>query len=402
MEKKIIELELIDELYESGTQKISLVDSPAIEKDWMFFKKVEKFVEPKSGEGESDYMSRCVPQLMGEGKDQDQAVAICISTYENFGIDTSNLDPYTSQTPEGKKEDKFPDFDYAAILKKAATLGFSAEELNNSGLTSVEDFEGIDLELAKGYTVYKYQGAVGSDTREFCRQMVNLNRFYTFDEINQLSSSDPNPGFGLEGADNYSIWRYKGGPNCKHKWQKFYINAEGVASNKGPAVGIAGQTPYSMPNRGYAFSQVEDKREIVGPVAIPDFEILRRDKKGNDYYVKFSKDLIRRMAEKFLKEGRVGETNVAHEEIDAGTYIFESWIVEHEGDKANTIYKLDVPVGTWCVKARVVNDAVWSAVKEGKFKGWSLEGSFVTKEEKEAYEKDKKIYETLIEIINKM
>lgn len=33
--------------------------------------------KPRSGESKSDFMSRCVPQVVGEGKAQDQAVAMC-------------------------------------------------------------------------------------------------------------------------------------------------------------------------------------------------------------------------------------------------------------------------------------------------------------------------------------
>lgn len=37
--------------------------------------------KPQSGESESDFMSRCVPMLIDEGKPQPQAVAICTSMW---------------------------------------------------------------------------------------------------------------------------------------------------------------------------------------------------------------------------------------------------------------------------------------------------------------------------------
>lgn len=37
---------------------------------------------PKDGESEKEFMARCIPQLIDEGKEQDQAVAICYSLYE--------------------------------------------------------------------------------------------------------------------------------------------------------------------------------------------------------------------------------------------------------------------------------------------------------------------------------
>jgi len=38
---------------------------------------------PKPNESKDDYMSRCIPKLVAEGKDQDQAIAICSSMFES-------------------------------------------------------------------------------------------------------------------------------------------------------------------------------------------------------------------------------------------------------------------------------------------------------------------------------
>lgn len=37
--------------------------------------------KPTTGESEDDFMSRCVPQLLDEGKDRDQAIAECLNLY---------------------------------------------------------------------------------------------------------------------------------------------------------------------------------------------------------------------------------------------------------------------------------------------------------------------------------
>ena len=83
--KKVIELKVLEEEFESGVSSISLVDEPAIEKYWVYMRN-QKFVKPSAGESQSDFMSRCVPAMLDEGKDQDQAVAMCIAMYEQeFG-----------------------------------------------------------------------------------------------------------------------------------------------------------------------------------------------------------------------------------------------------------------------------------------------------------------------------
>ena len=46
------------------------------------------------------------------------------------------------------------------------------------------------------------------------------------------------------------------------------------------------------------------------------------------------------------------------------------------------MYDLDVPIGTWMVSMKVNNDEVWKQVKEGKVKGFSIEGYFADKLER--------------------
>lgn len=37
---------------------------------------------PRKDESEADFVSRCIPVLIGEGKSQDEATAICYSMYK--------------------------------------------------------------------------------------------------------------------------------------------------------------------------------------------------------------------------------------------------------------------------------------------------------------------------------
>lgn len=46
--------------------------------------KLNNMPKPHKNENESDYMKRCIPQLISEGKPQEQAIAICHSMFENF------------------------------------------------------------------------------------------------------------------------------------------------------------------------------------------------------------------------------------------------------------------------------------------------------------------------------
>lgn len=48
------------------------------------FKQQETFVEPALGEAKDDYIARCVTVQMDEGKDLEQALAICYTTWDNI------------------------------------------------------------------------------------------------------------------------------------------------------------------------------------------------------------------------------------------------------------------------------------------------------------------------------
>lgn len=79
----------------------------------------QKFVEPKAGESEDDFMGRCIPYVMDEGKEQDQAVAICINkyekrNYEKFYVfrlfaDSSNVDAIQYDTDKLELDIRFND-----------------------------------------------------------------------------------------------------------------------------------------------------------------------------------------------------------------------------------------------------------------------------------------------------
>ena len=82
MEKlPIYELKINESLNDdSEVNYIALVDSPATEKTFLAFK--DEFVEPSKGEHETDFIPRCISYMVGEGKDQEQATAICYSIWE--------------------------------------------------------------------------------------------------------------------------------------------------------------------------------------------------------------------------------------------------------------------------------------------------------------------------------
>jgi hypothetical protein len=66
---------------------------------------------------------------------------------------------------------------------------------------------------------YKYTGNPNPE-RAFCKAMMSANKVYRKEDIDRMSESVVNRGFGEFGADKYDIFRFHGGPRCHHKWSR--------------------------------------------------------------------------------------------------------------------------------------------------------------------------------------
>ncbi|QDP66817.1 MAG: putative portal protein [Prokaryotic dsDNA virus sp.] len=68
---------------------------------------------------------------------------------------------------------------------------------------------------------YRYSTNLSKNSRLFCKNMVanaKLNVSYRYEDIIQMGKEGINGEFAPEGKSNYSIWEYKGGVYCHHKW----------------------------------------------------------------------------------------------------------------------------------------------------------------------------------------
>ena len=125
---------------------------------------------------------------------------------------------------------------------------------------------------------YKYDGNPNPE-RAFCKAMMSRNKgkkyglLYRLEDINELSNLDPNKGLGKGGTNNYDIFKYLGGVNCKHFFKRMIFfrkrNSQGkflpasdsdnlendkrVANVPGlKRKGIEGTPPNNRPNKGRA------------------------------------------------------------------------------------------------------------------------------------------------------
>ena len=122
-----------------------------------------------------------------------------------------------------------------------------------------------------------------------------------------------------------------------------------------------------------------EKKILMGALLIPNKPIYRKTE-GDEYYIYFSKDTVLKASQRYLTNGYQNNSTLEHSDNLEGLTLVESWIVEDEVQDKSRKYGLNVPVGTWMGTVKVNNEKIWNEfVKEGKVKGFSIEGFFADK-----------------------
>lgn len=123
----------------------------------------------------------------------------------------------------------------------------------------------------------------------------------------------------------------------------------------------------------------EEKRIVTGVLMLADTPIARFSREYGEHYVVFTPDTIEKLVYKYFKEGRTAAVNLEHSSDVKGVYLFESYIKNSKRGISPKEFE-DTPEGTWFGSFRVENDTLWKEIKEGTFKGFSIEG-FLSYEE---------------------
>lgn len=159
------------------------------------------------------------------------------------------------------------DYGQEEALDKMLGLASTGRAIPNAKSEQDQEVDGVQFKVRYQYAPLTTK----NNSREFCKKMVGSKKIYRKEDIEKMGSQAVNAGFGLGGADTYSIWLYKGGANCHHFWmRKTYMSKRGrpdvtnpnaeVSVNKARTEGLTPQTndplvakrPVDMPNNGYA------------------------------------------------------------------------------------------------------------------------------------------------------
>ena len=116
----------------------------------------------------------------------------------------------------------------------------------------------------------------------------------------------------------------------------------------------------------------DERKEVVGPIMIPNKEILRHSPDMGYYYVRFTEDTIRDIMYKYSKEGLFNAFGINHAHDTEDVVMLEVWMKESENDKSKD-YGYNLPNGTVFVKAKIESDELFSSIKSGEINGFSIE-----------------------------
>jgi hypothetical protein len=175
-------------------------------------------------------------------------------------------------------------------------------------------------------------------------------------------------------------------PAIERDWMAFGKNKQcfNLTSN--------GQT-FKLISRNFSIES-EDKRIISGYAMIADLEIPRYDEVRGAYNCVFRKNAIEKIWLNFQRNNLNTNTNIMHQtnQFAKGVFVCESIFLDKErGAKAHEGFTQESD-GSWFISMKIENEEVWNQVKEGKFKGFSIEGRFT--EEIEIFTQLKEIFKT--------
>lgn len=125
------------------------------------------------------------------------------------------------------------------------------------------------------------------------------------------------------------------------------------------------------------FTTNEEQKMITGVVMRCDYPIYRNDEHLGEYYINFSADVIKQMAQKLLRDNNQNNVNIEHmfnSDVE-GVEMVELFIKDRNKGKNPTGFE-DINDGSLFATFKVDNQEIWQQIKNGTFKGYSLEGFF--------------------------
>ena len=160
-----------------------------------------------------------------------------VEVRDDFASEKTELDKFIEEFGEDIPEEwelieeevvdgEHQDFDYETVLNELMEEKVQLASTGRAIPSRKSEQDGLPKKTSDYFRVrYVYANDnflenKSGTKRDFCRKMEAAKKLYRKEDIINMGKKAVNPGFGIDGADTYSIWLYKGGPQCHHFWSR--------------------------------------------------------------------------------------------------------------------------------------------------------------------------------------
>ena len=177
--------------------------------------------QEKEGVTKEDIDTEDLVEMSIDVEDDD----VCLEYFDEVGITLDYDEWYEAhieELDEHNIDSRYHEFAYAP----AGTPNV-ADSSSDIGLFRVL------YRYSQTLSISKKTGKVTS--RKFCEKMVAKSKqgtLYRMEDLKKASQKAVNKGFGPNGSNTYNIALYKGGANCKHKWERVFYFRRRVPKGK--------------------------------------------------------------------------------------------------------------------------------------------------------------------------
>ena len=407
MINKIVKLVLDEDSLLGGIDAVALVESPAIEEEFMIFSKQEF-------ESYNDYPQAAI-EAAKQGIKRNEATGNKCATQVGKvrAQQLANGEPVSLDTIRRmrafliRQKDNYElardrkDYEACGYISYLlwggpAALPWAEKKLRQAGEEFVnEEYNDLEDACQPGYIAYGLKRKNGRLVPN-CVPKQNFNELLLQEIIeHELKSQAPDlfreseeidgtPTFttieeaeakALElGCEGYHEHTLESGEvvymPCSTHEDTFELDVTGLPTYTNEA------------SSSYSFSDLDEKQMLIGPLMTPNKLIARRDNEGEMYHVYFDEETIEKLAYKTMEDKLNDKVNIEHNqnEMVDGVYLVESWLVKDPKKDKSNYYGYTPVKGQWFGMYKVKNKAVWDEyVKTGKVKGFSVEGYFAEK-----------------------
>lgn len=134
---------------------------------------------------------------------------------------------------------------------------------------------------------------------------------------------------------------------------------------------------YAKEEKPMQFSiENEDKHIVIGVAMRANFPIYRYNASMGEFYIVYTPEVIREMVQKFFRNGYQNNVDANHSfQLEDGVYIEQAFIKDTENG-INPKGFDEIEDGSLFFQYKVENEEIWSGIKDGTFKGFSIAGTF--------------------------